>query len=494
MPSWDAEREAALVDAVRRFGRHPQCWQAFARLPDLIVFTAQALRQRWSQLCQQHPPEQVYTHCSQDRVPPLGEPPAFREAAELTLVDIEIPVHQRRPWQYHVQKTHSQGLVRSQGTLKQRRLAVLWQLDVCLDGRTLLLCNLPRAIETLVRRWTPRYGSRRARRMAYLRPLTPVERDALGLVVYPGGTCHTLTTGCRFTWVGGPDAGAGGLVTAAELAGFMCLHASGGAYDCAKTLMTPPRMCACLAESVHGLAARQLALSGKALLSPHTPCTSICSLYSGAFDSLTTGARHAFPDLYLKCCVESADEKAAVLRASSAPEVLVRLAEDPVFHAVGHVSVLVASPPCVDVSAMRRALPGESREVRALSAVRAQCSALLAAILALRPFLCLLEQSIGLRTHYRSAYRAWSGWLHSTPYYVTMAIHDPASTNGASHRRTRLLYALVRLDCLSAPMPDTGMGAPHLACPLFGVCACGYPLLWSGACCRQRCASAQSSS
>ena len=86
MPSWDAEREAALVDAVRRFGRHPQCWQTFARLPDLIVFTAQALRQRWSQLCQQHPPEQVYTHCSQDRVPLLGEPPAFREAAELTLV------------------------------------------------------------------------------------------------------------------------------------------------------------------------------------------------------------------------------------------------------------------------------------------------------------------------------------------------------------------------------------------------------------------------
>ena len=45
MPSWDAEREAALVDAVRRFGRHPQCWQAFARLPDLVMFTAQALRQ-----------------------------------------------------------------------------------------------------------------------------------------------------------------------------------------------------------------------------------------------------------------------------------------------------------------------------------------------------------------------------------------------------------------------------------------------------------------
>ena len=199
MPPWSAAREAALIDAVRRFGRYPQCWQAFARLPDLVLFTAQALRQRWSLLCQQHPSEQVYTHSSTDRVASLGAPPAFREAAELALVHIEIPSHQRRPWQYHVQKTHSQDLARFQGTPKQRKLAALWQLHVCLGGHTLLLCNLPLAGDTLVRHWAPRYGTRRARRMAYLRPLTPAERDRLGLVVYPGDTCHTLTTGCRYT-------------------------------------------------------------------------------------------------------------------------------------------------------------------------------------------------------------------------------------------------------------------------------------------------------
>jgi hypothetical protein len=85
-------------------------------------------------------------------------------------------------------------------------------------------------------------------------------------------------------------------------------------------------------------------------------------------------------------------------------------------------------------------------------------------------------------------------WLHEVPYYITLAVHDPIAVHGASHRRTRLLYALIRLACLAHPVPEQGFGSSQLPSPLFGCCACGFPLLWTGVCCRQRCASAQSSS
>ena len=51
------------------------------------------------------------------------------------------------------------------------------------------------------------------------------ERDRLGLVWYPGDTCATLTSQSAQIWVGGPEAGDGGPVTAVEVAYFMGITA-----------------------------------------------------------------------------------------------------------------------------------------------------------------------------------------------------------------------------------------------------------------------------
>ena len=154
-----------------------------------------------------------------------------------------------------------------------------------------------------------------------------------------------------------------------------------------------------------------------------------------------------------------------MLHVSSAPEMLLRLAEDASIRSVGHVSLLVASPPCVAVSAKRRATRGENRQLRAQTAVREQWSSLRAALLSQRPFLCLIEQSVGLMSHYREAYQLWNGWLHEVPYYITLAVHDPIAVHGASHRRTRLLYALIRLDCLAHPVPGRSRGSARRSSP-----------------------------
>ena len=80
----------------------------------------------------------------------------------------------------------------------------------------------------------------------YDHPLSVVERDLLGLVRYPGEACDTLTTNSRYTWVGGPEAGDGGFLTAAEMAYYMGVCGTGGAFAAAQLWLTEARLEKCL--------------------------------------------------------------------------------------------------------------------------------------------------------------------------------------------------------------------------------------------------------
>ena len=220
-------------------------------------------------------------------------------------------------------------------------------------------------------------------------------------------------------------------------------------------------------------------------------CRTMGSLYSGAFDSLTQGVRAAFPyAIELWFCAESDAKKAVVLARSSAPLAIFPAADDGRIVEEYPIDLLVASPPCVELAACRRAR-GKSPLARGIAAVYAHWQSLRSFLCGWSPpFLCLIEQSSGLVTHHRHAFALFRGWLRSAPYAIHCSVRDPCFLDGTSHHRARLLFVLVRLDCLAEPAVDAALGETSYLffSPHFGRCErCRAPLISSGLCCRASC-------
>ena len=122
-----------------------------------------------------------------------------------------------RPWDYTVKKGLGDVHKVRSPTPRQSQLITAWQLDVPADGRSLLLCNLPR-VEGIMRRFLG--GAAELLNDAVLSTCISVElRDSLSMVYYPGEDCHSVTTNAHLSWVGG--VGGGRFVTAHETAAFM---------------------------------------------------------------------------------------------------------------------------------------------------------------------------------------------------------------------------------------------------------------------------------
>ena len=106
-----------------------------------------------------------------------------------------------RPWDYIVKKLLGDEHTVRSPTPHQSRLITAWRLDVPADGRSLLLCNLPRA-EGIMRRFLG--GAAESLNDAVLSTCISVElRDSLPMVYYPKEDCHTVTTNAHLSWVGG---------------------------------------------------------------------------------------------------------------------------------------------------------------------------------------------------------------------------------------------------------------------------------------------------
>ena len=99
-----------------------------------------------------------------------------------------------RPWNYHIRLIRPRRSTRSP---TDNQAALIAQLGLTDSGEhVLLLCDLKRARECV-----------RGRRGAIV---SRTDRDALGLVHYPGDPCLTLTSDhCCYLWLGGSAVGPG---------------------------------------------------------------------------------------------------------------------------------------------------------------------------------------------------------------------------------------------------------------------------------------------
>ena len=115
-------------------------------------------------------------------------------------------------------------------------------------------------------------------------------RDSLGMVRYPGEGCPTLTTSnAAYWWVGGSSSVSGRFVSLSEIASYMGLDVRTGSFPAALVVLRERGLSDSLlydwvAESMHGRVADFVVGVGRGMFVGS--CSSIESLYSGAFDLL----------------------------------------------------------------------------------------------------------------------------------------------------------------------------------------------------------------
>ena len=146
---------------------------------------------------------------------------------------------------------------------------------------------------------------------------------------------------------------------------------------------------------------------------------------------------------------EKQDDYLEALRQSCAP----LHAYSDVAHAAaaGHVDLLVATPPCIDVSKAKRcrnSLEGEEIDVdeEASRSTTAQVKILLDVITSTSPYVVLIEQSDGLKTHHLDSYQEFNDALLKLPYWVHHDVIEAHRDCGSSHVRSRLGWVLIRSD------------------------------------------------
>ena len=273
------------------------------------------------------------------------------------------------------------------------------------------------------------------------------------MVWYPGEVCCTLTSASAHErWVGGPAAGLGRFVTPSESAAFQGLDTHGGAFCSAQYHLTEIQLHHAIGASLHSRMADYAVTAAKLLLHPDADVFTLGSLYSGAFDELGAAVKRVFGPVSTVFTAERQVKFCDVLREAYCPRHLLTEAGDAT--GMPTVDILVASPPCVEVSRARRPSnrlgdPGIDLGGLAEDAIHEQARVLTSVILALLPRAVVIEQSDGLYTHHRDLFTFLIGELASLPYYVYHRILDAHSDFRASHHRSRLLVILIRSDCLA---------------------------------------------
>ena len=328
----------------------------------------------------------------------------------------------------------------------------LWHLTETRLGEDLLLCDLHRA-ESIIREHLRRSGVPVSdlNDAVLSREVLVSERDKLGMVWYPGEVCCTLTSSSAHErWIGGPAAGSGRFVTPSESAAFQGLDTHGGAFCSAQYHLTEIQLHHAIGASLHSRMADFAVTAVKLLLHPDADVFTVGSLYSGAFDELGAAVKRVFGPVSTVFTAERQPKFCDVLREAYCPRYLLSEAGDA--FGMPSVDILVASPPCVEVSRARRPSnrlgdPGINLNDLAEGAVHEQARVLTSVIMALLPRAVIVEQSDGLYTHHRGLFTFLLGELTSLPYYVHHRTLDAHVDFRASHHRSRLLFVLIRSDC-----------------------------------------------
>ena len=337
-----------------------------------------------------------------------------------------------RPWDFYVCNE-------TQGTRRPTsRQACLLEAIGILDGAPhKLLCNLQRAESILTKYHRERGVSPDELNEAVLNTrVSDSLRASLSLCYATGETCHTMTSGnSNLYWACVPNRRSE-FLTPSEVAGFMG-QSRRQEYLAARSLVAGDyRLTGMLAESVHGRMAWHCA---QVVLSHHPTVATVGSLYSGAFDALATGfiaAGHPLTRLFVAECDEI---KMSVLRATYSPEHCFASAGDAA-EACPAVDVIVASPPCVEVSRAHRYECELDREEIPAEAVSKHLGCIIGAIRRARPKAFVIEQSYGLRTHHKEAYQRMCQEVNTLGYKIYHSEVDAAEAYLASHHRTRLLW------------------------------------------------------
>ena len=321
-----------------------------------------------------------------------------------------------RPWNYHIRLIRPRHSTRSP---TDNQAALIAQLGLTDSGEhVLLLCDLKRARECV-----------RGRRGAIV---SRTDRDALGLVHYPGDPCLTLTSDhCCYLWLGGSAVGPGRFILPSELAAFMGIDTRGGVYRAAARIFRERALSRHLCESVHRSMAQGAAWMGAALLA----CTSlrtVGSLYAGAFDTLGEACQSTF-GARLSFVAELCPKKREVLGKARSPGHSYVRVED--VDGRYPSDALVASPPCLLYSKANRFSTHASKMEEAVR-VTGELTRL---ITLLRPRLFILEQTASLKTHCPEAYELYLRMWDTLPYYVAPLRVDAHRDCGGTHFRDRLI-------------------------------------------------------
>ena len=227
----------------------------------------------------------------------------------------------------------------------------------------------------------------------------------------------------------------GRFVSPSEVASYMGLDVRTGSFPAALVVLrerglSDSLLYSWVAESVHGRVADFVAGVGRGMFVGS--CSTVGSLYSGAFDELSVACVRCFGPLSYVFAAESCVLKVEVLRRGRSPGVVYAS----VLGASGapHVDVLVASPSCLKFSTANRG------DVDAVGEAVGQVGEMRAVLLSSRPCVFILEQTVGLKSHHVDAYGVYLDFFGSIPYRVCHGVVDARKDFQASHDRSRLMW------------------------------------------------------
>ena len=398
------------------------------RVPELSGRSAQSLRHYWNS----RPIAVMPT--------PTAQPPLTPNTVVFAWPPFPAPKRDRRggrPWSFFVDES---CLSPRPPTQRQHTLLQNWGLLG--PSPIILLCNLQRA-ESIAKSYLVRLGSTGTNRELLDTFLGLPLMRRLGAIYTGADVCHTLTSSnSNLYWVLLPGR-SGAFLGPAALASFMGMGRR-GCYTTARRLISSDyTLSYCIAESVHARLANYCAMSAVVLAG--SALSTIGSLYSGAFDALAEGFVSVGTPLSRLFAAERDVTKQKVLRASYAYLHIYSSAMDAASYCP-NVDVLVASPPCHEVSSARRSESTVEADSLATEAVDSHLSAITACITRAEPRIFIVEQSSGLLTHHRSTFDNFDAAIKSIGYRVLFLDVDAAADLQSTHARRRLIWLGVRVE------------------------------------------------
>ena len=519
---WGTTEMSALQQQVRSLGC---CWTAVQQHSLLLRFSTESLRAQWRRMLREggaatatgsvyrvggvrmwqpaalqwedtpaaaaaveEPEETRAVECEASR--PRAEGIGTRAAADMAVLRLESEGAQTatiargtlpmdNSWaqavNYRQREASARRAMPAEGCRLQQYVR-LWRLNECANGNKVLLCDYQRAERivyghTLTRRKRMGQSCTRAAVRADMhgRSLTVQERDGMGMVFYPGDVLTTLLArGARRWYVGGPGAGAGGLLLPNEAArlmgmagvsrrraGMSLLHSRAmhrAWYGIAKAIPAK-RQSAVIMDSIDmGMAQCLMRRAANRVRAVRDRCRGRCngskraggpiryaSIGGGGCDALfhalravtRTGATHEWTAEW------DEDRQRAISVAAHTTRIHKQALSEAVA-AEARVDVVGITWSCRGVSSGPRR-PWAER-VRNAWRTAAQMANLVDGYVARAlPSVVVIETAVGLATHFRGAHKWLNRKLLRLPYTWETGVFD-AKAFGARHRRRRVLW------------------------------------------------------